>query len=390
MNKKKINVLLSLILASSMGMACSNIAIQTDTNTIVGRTLDFEENTGNVFGMGRVGDVNHTRMNVHPVAHSLTWTNRYDFVGQTGMNNPNIIDGINAKGLYAGFFYLPGITQYPQYNQAKAKPALGVFDVVNYVLGEASSVPNAIHLLNNVQMVENAIALAPNTQPGVYGIMPMHILLRDQAGHSAVIEFIKGQAHITQNIGPVLTNSPSIEWQRHNAAQYNYVRTNNTQKRYDGLYMNGSGFDGIPGDWTPPGRFARATQVIKHFPKSFNDTQATLVARQALSVVEVPLGVNPSPTLWESMANLKANTYSFRPMLHVVDQEKHVFDIDAQSQGGWQTVSLLDLVKRDSIPSGWLHAILGPSYPVTKVERLMQPTQGPASSAPNPVFNQSS
>lgn len=367
-------------------LSCSNVAITSPHNTIVARTLDFEENTGNVFALGRVGQENFADLNLNRHAKNLSWTNRFAFMGQTGMESSIIIDGFNTAGLYAGYFYLPGITQYPRYHASIHKPGLGVTNVVNYVLGEAASVKQAIALLHKLQIVENALPLQPGIKKTAYAVMPVHILLRDKTGASAVIEFIDGKTVISKNIGPVLTNSPSIKWQQNHARHYNYVRTNNTNKKFGGLHMNGSGFYGIPGDWTPPSRFARAAQVIRHFPQAHNSKQAMSLARQALHVVEVPLGTNPSPTLWESIVNLAAGQYYFRPMLKVIDSKHYMYAVQYHGLNDWKSYNLNEIVKSKQLPAGWILAKLKPGHYVKHVINMLHPKSGPVFPPPNPRF----
>lgn len=373
-------------LVTGSALACSNIAVSTSQNNFIARTMDFEENTGNVFGLGRIGQKNTSDTNMSPGAKPATWINRFNFLGQTGFHNPNIVDGINSAGVYAAYLYLPGETQYPTYNKNINKPALGAFDAVNFILGKASSVKNALQLLSETQIVGNAISLNNPQSPGSFGVVPIHIVIRDKSGDSAVIEFINGKTEATHQLGHVLTNSPNIQWQNQHASRYNYVSTNNTNQKFNGQYMNGSGFMGIPGDWTPPSRFSRATQVIRHFPNAHDDTQALSLTRQALAVVEVPLGTNPSPTIWESIANLSQGTYYFKPVLKVINSRTHTYAVDNNGLNSWQTYNLSKITKQTRLPEGWIDSIIKPHTDLKKVISLMQPTEGRLSTTPAPKF----
>ena len=202
--------------------------------------------------------------------------------------------------------------------------------------------------------------------------MPMHILIRDMSGHSAVIEFLGGKTRVYKHPGQVLTNAPSLDWQRHYASKFNYVKTNITHQRVDGELMSGSGFLGIPGDWTPPGRFSRMTQVLKHFPKCHTDAQALFLARQGLGIVDVNLGVNPSPTLWESISNLRAGDYYFRPLLKVLDSEKHVFTPVDYKINAWQKFNVKAISDGNQLPPHWLKARIQPTITVRHFIDMME------------------
>lgn len=355
----------------SQSLSCTNFSVSTKNNVIVARTLDFESNLGNQFALGYQGDLNSSNLNLNKKAPVFYWKNKYAFLGQTGMHNPIIIDGINSRGVYAGYFYLPGITKYPKLNSQLKKPALGIFDVVNYILGVASSVKDADKLLSRVQIVNNAVSLDPTHSNSPFAIMPMQILIRDKSGASMVIEFINKKAIFFRHPGHVLTNAPSLSWQLRNARKYDYVKTNLSHLKYDGQLMSGSGFVGIPGDWTPPGRFVRMTQVIRHFPKCQSDAQALYLARQGLGIVTVNLGVNPSPTLWVSISNLKKGVYYFRPLLNVVNAKKHIYSPMRDDINSWREYNLKKVVAQGQIPKGWLRARISQAKKVTSYVNMM-------------------
>lgn len=381
--KKTLTATASLLLALNVAQACSNVAINATGNTVVARTLDFEQNTGNVMALGLPGQSNISNTNLTPQAQAYRWVTQYAFLGQSGYKNPNILDGMNDCGVYVGYFYLPGITHYPAY-KSQGKPALGITDVANYLLGTSSSVDDALNQLKKVQLVANGIAVDAKHEPGVYEIMPIHILIRDNHGDSAVIEFIKGHTVVHHPAGAVLTNAPDFNWQRNNAKKYNYTTTNNTNQQVDGLYMNGSGFEGIPGDWTPPGRFARATQVLKHFPHVYTNAQAMTLAQQALATVEVPLGVNPSPTIWESIANLHTHDYYFRALYNITDSTSHTYQVVDNGMPPWQVYHLDKIAATDRLPKGWVSAEINHQAPLIKLLNMMQATPGKQNPAPNP------
>ncbi len=297
---------------SATSQACSDIAVTGNGFAAVARTLDFEANTGSLFGLSHVGDKNTSNVNwpqSFPV-HAKSWVTKYSFMGQTAFGTNVILDGINSQGVYAGFLYLPEFTRYPVANAKDSRPELAVTDTANYVLATADSVNQAVKELKQVQLVKSAVQKGSK-----FLFVPVHLVIRDKTGNSAVVEWIDGKTVIHQPAGDVLTNSPPLDWQLNNAKKYDYTSTSNTNRKWDGHYMNGSGFYGVPGDWTPPGRFARAAAVLKSMPKPNSESQALALAYQALQTVAVPLGVNPSPTLWMSLADLKNNIYYFHPVI---------------------------------------------------------------------------
>lgn len=345
---QKINlslVLLSSLLFFNSMSACSNIFITNDHGiATVARTMDLELNTGNAMGYGKKGWKNESNINLPQSGHihALKWINKYNFIGQTAFHTPGITDGMNSAGLYVGYLELPNISRFPNPNPKDKRPELGILDINNYLLGMAASVPQAIRLLSNVQTVANAAQVSIKNH--LYFIsIPVHIALRDKLGNSAVIEWLnyhgqrkmfvfyhpRGTNHVIETVpsthakpvifkdtqGAVLTNAPDFAWQLTNAAKYNNVYNGNSKQKWDGIYMNGSGMVGIPGDWTSPSRFVRAAQLLRVTPKPTNQQQAMALALGILQTVKVPAGSNPSPSIWATMSDLTHGNYYFKPYL---------------------------------------------------------------------------
>ena len=317
---KKILILSLACALSASAWACSNVFITNSKNSVVARTMDFPFNTGATIGYGVKGEKNTSVINMQknaPIDKAVTWTNTHDFLGMTFLNGDVLVDGTNDAGLYAAMLYLPDFTKYPTYNAKDSRPMLGVADSVNYLLGTSSNVTEALQHFNQVQSVRSAPKIELKGKAGLYILPPFHLILRDHTGHSAVVEWIGGKANVHDNAGPVLTNSPSYDWQLQHAARYNYVSSENINAKFAGSYMNGSGFLGLPGDFTPPNRFARATQIIKHMPVPQNNNEAIQLALAAIETIQVPIGSSDSPSLWKSVADLNNRDYYIDIMYHV-------------------------------------------------------------------------
>lgn len=93
---------------------------------------------------------------------------------------------------------------------------------------------------------------------------PCHYTIHDAEGNSIVIEFVKGKMNLHENPLGILTNSPTFDW--HVTNLRNYINLSPTEVpafELDGVefaqFGSGSGLHGLPGDFTPPSRFIRAT-----------------------------------------------------------------------------------------------------------------------------------
>jgi penicillin V acylase-like amidase (Ntn superfamily) len=352
---------LSVALMGSV-FACSNVAVSGNGYTAVARSMDLTINTGNVFALGRRGEKNTSDLNMGPAdATPVTWVNSHNFMGQTGMAGPDILDGINDAGVYVGFLYLPAVTQYPAYHAKRNKPVLGIANLLNYILGTSSSVNEALKKLSQVQLVISAAPLYPKKQKGVYAIFPIHAVIRDKTGDSAVLEFVGGKTVIYHPAGNVMTNSPVFSWQLKNAAKYHFATIQESHKTFDGLPMHGSGFWGVPGDWTPPSRFARATQVVRNMPTPKNEQDALQLAMMALETMQVPLGTNPSATIWESLADLNQSIYYFKNMYSV--EKPTYYHSVLNVMHPWQRYNLPKIAQEKSLPPTWVSARLHAAVP---------------------------
>ncbi len=311
----------------TMLLACSNVGISTQdhSNTIIARTFDFPESIHERPLFGAKGEENTTEVKLtkpDKSAHLITWENRFKFIGVSGHIAHQIVDGINEKGLYIGWLYLPSETSYPTYKPINKKPIIGVFDLGNYLLGTAKNVKQAITLLKQLQPIGQYIQMTP--QLAVQ--FPLHLIIRDKSGHSALIEFIQGKVHIKTPAPAIITNAPNIKWQLNNSKQFTQIlsQKDSTQKWNDQI-MSGSGFYGLPGDFSSPSRFIRGNVIAKNSPVAHTTNEAKIIASDAINSLTVPLGMNPSPTLWLTMADLKNTIYYYRAKYDVINQNKHIY-----------------------------------------------------------------
>ena len=321
--------------------ACTNVLVTDGVYASVARTMDFAVNMGDKMGYGAVGAANVSNVNLKQSseANPVAWSNKYAYIGQTGFKTYVVLDGINAAGVYAGFLYLPGITKYPEYNPNDKRPELGVLDSINYVLGTSANVEEAMENLKNVQFTPNTVPLNIGGGKIAYLCFPLHLIIRDKHGSSLLVEWIDGKVktyyhkansndtieatnfenqvtHAGFNMSTV-TNAPEYSWQINNVKKYDKLFNGNSDEKVDGLYMNGSGYFGMPGDYTPPSRFVRAYVISKFMPKANNQNETDASAYGLLASVTMPIGVSSDTTLWASVSNLRDNVYYWKPLMNM-------------------------------------------------------------------------
>ncbi len=204
----------------------------------------------------------------------IAWKTTYGMVGMNAAAAPSIItDGMNEKGLVVSSFYLPGFAQYLPPSDARQADTLGSWEVGSYLLSTCATADEAVAALTNTVWVAQQDCAAL----GIF--LPLHYLISDASGTVKVAEYIGGQLHIHDNPVGVLTNSPSFDWHLTNLSNFVNlsplnVATTNVGNLNVPSFGQGSGFIGIPGDYTPPSRFVRAA-LYSHWatlPASASDT----------------------------------------------------------------------------------------------------------------------
>ena len=93
---------------------------------------------------------------------------------------------------------------------------------------------------------------------------PFHYVVYDKSGKSIAIEPVGGKLVVRDNVLGVMTNSPTFDWHMTNLRNYISLNPRNVPdldisgETFKQLGQ-GNGMLGLPGDFTPPSRFVRAT-----------------------------------------------------------------------------------------------------------------------------------
>lgn len=266
--------------------ACTDFLLKTtDGTSIVGRSMEWGADLqSHVWLHGR----GESRSSTTPDGKTgATWKSKYGYLGVDADNLPLAVDGMNESGLSMGMLWLPG-TVYQDVSSTKPAAVLSLLDLGHWILGN----------FKTVDEVKSAIADMRIWSPKLAdwgGTPTAHLALHDGQGNSAVIEFIDGQQKIYDNPGRVLTNAPTFDWHTTNICNYIRLSAANAQPAtLRGTVLappgQGGGFLGIPGDWTPPSRFVRATAMLA-FAKAAKDSPAGVnLGLHVLNAVDIPLG----------------------------------------------------------------------------------------------------
>ncbi len=247
-----------MLFASSTTDACTGIMIKTkDGKTVHGRTLEFgiEVSTSIIAvpkGYQFIGKTDN--------GAGMKYETKYAMTGLITFSEINIADGMNTAGLSCGAFYFPTMAKYAELTKENQSKALSPTDFNNWVLAQFATVDEVRKAIENEEVV-----IVPTVLDG-WGAAapPFHYVVYDKSGKSIVIEPIDGKLVVYDNPIGVMTNSPSFDWHMTNLRNYTNLKAENVNSMtINGVTFKqlgqGSGMNGIPGDFTPPSRFVRAT-----------------------------------------------------------------------------------------------------------------------------------
>ena len=292
---------------------CTTFRIRTESgDVVIGRTMEFALDLGwRLLVIPRGSEFAGTA----PDGPGRPFHADHGFVGVGALGRSSATDGINDAGLYAALLYLPGYAEYQSADGVPAGELVSADEVASLVLAGAGSVREAIDLVSDVTVwnrVEDLLG----------AVLPIHLVLFDVGGDAAVVEWVGGERHVHENPVGVCTNAPPFDWHVTNLRNYvNLSATNVSPMDLDGLSVKGlgegTGLLGLPGDWTPPSRFVRATAIAHATLPVASADAAMLAALHIANAFDIPKGVVRSPeggdfTAWSSVIDLAGRRYVLR------------------------------------------------------------------------------
>ena len=247
-----------MLFAGETTDACTGIMLKTkDGKTVSGRTLEFgvEVSTSLI-----AVPVNYQFVGNTDKGAGLKYKSKYAMTGIITFSDMNIADGMNSAGLSSGAFYFPTFAEYTPLTKENQHKALSPVDFNNWILSQFATVEEVRKAIEN-----NEVVIVPTVLEGWGEVAPpFHYVVYDKSGKSIVIEPIKGKLVVFDNPIGVMTNSPTFDWHMTNLRNYTNLKAENVNSMtINGVTFEslgqGSGMKGIPGDFTPPSRFVRAT-----------------------------------------------------------------------------------------------------------------------------------
>eukprot|EP01064_Diplonema_japonicum_P002653 TRINITY_DN1169_c1_g1_i5.p1 TRINITY_DN1169_c1_g1~~TRINITY_DN1169_c1_g1_i5.p1 ORF type:complete len:370 (+),score=69.89 TRINITY_DN1169_c1_g1_i5:132-1241(+) len=322
----------TLLLVITQTHACSYFAVESPEGEVLGRTMETagtqsppcKQDPPIAWNLVKV----QKGLTIQPYCTGLplpSWVTRYGYVGIGAPPEVRkVYDGINTEGLSVQTQTL-NTAHYPT-SQANGKINICFFDFAQWALSSFGTVGELKAALQNTSIVADKYPLEGGA---------VHWQVTDAAKNSIVVEVVDEKIAIHNNTVKVMTNDPPFKWQLWNLN--NYMRFN-TQWSYDsGISVqtelgqmpfeisHGTNTVGLPGDYTPPGRFVRLF-FFKQFaqintpPTSTAD--AITLATALINDVHIPKGVvaHNEPkgdlasdyTQWASLKTPSVPTFYYR------------------------------------------------------------------------------
>jgi choloylglycine hydrolase len=311
-------LVISALLAGQTASACTGIRLTAKDGAVVtGRTLEFGVDLQSQVAVFPKGTVFTGEL--PGGAKGITFKSKYGVVGANALGLPAIVDGLNDQGLYAGIFFFPGYATYSTVTPENQSKSLANYQYALWILANFSTVAELKAAFNSVSMAGTPVA-------ALGGPAPAHFRVVDKTGAGAVIEQLNGKLTFFDDPLGVITNSPSFDWHITNLGNYIGLSPMNResitlQGQKISAFGQGSGFFGIPGDFTPPSRFVRAVAFEQAAVQPATGTDAVQQIFHILNNFDIPVGsvrdeVNGKSvdewTTWTSVDDLQNLVFAWR------------------------------------------------------------------------------
>lgn len=268
-------------------LACTDFQLKASDGTIlISRSMEFTvDMKSNLRSSPRGRAFATTAPNGKP---AMAWKATYGYLYLDSLDQNFAVDGMNEQGLAFEYLYLPGETTYQAVPDGKENQSLPYLYLGDWVLSNFKNIAEVKQALTDKFIFSQPLAALQNA------VFPVHAAIHDANGNGIVIEFINGRMQIYDFMG-IMTNSPIYSWQVTNLRNYlnlspyspNPITANGITYAATG---QGAGMLGLPGDISPPSRFARTAFLAKYSYPVNNASDLLNLSQHIINNVDIPLG----------------------------------------------------------------------------------------------------
>ncbi len=292
--------------------ACTRILWNDNKLAVVaGRTMDWPESTEPkllVFPRGIARDGGLVGTEVAVKDNPARWTSKYGSIG-TSVYGLGTVDGLNERGLAIHLLYL-NATDFGPRDAKKPGVQAGLWG--QYLLDNASSVAEALKLLDDIQIV---MVEARGHKATV------HLAMEDATGDSAIVEYVGGKPVVHHGRQyRIMTNDPVYDEQLALLARQDFSKPSSEMP--------------LPGNVNPRDRFQRAAYYSALLPEPKSEREAIAGILAIARNVSVPFG---APYKGFGIYNTE-----YRTAVNLTDR-RYFFELTTSPNVIWADLTKLDL-----------------------------------------------
>ena len=283
---------------------CTAFMLKTSQGIVTGRTLDYSQPSVYNTKVYKKGEIIQSVYVPAPPQSQFSWKVMHEFITVNNVlaDPPNYLvafEGMNKSGIAISGNLANA--DYP--NSDTTKPTLSSDDIVCYILSLAANINDVKKLFSSINIVSK---------------WKYHYIVFDSSGNSLVVEFDNCKAMFYDNVTPILTNNPDINYHLGNLNNFANLKNYNSQSitPTSGNQFHGAGMYGLPGDWMSPGRFIRGHFMIVEGQNYISDTKEAInLASKIINSVSLIKGIdlgksatsNPIYTQLQIIKDIKNN-----------------------------------------------------------------------------------
>lgn len=263
---------------------CTGIALKLgDGKHLLGRSLDIP------YEFGQQVMLVPRNLELRNAIDESKFKTKYAILGMGTLidNHPMLADGVNEKGLACAGLNFGALAVFEK-EAVEGKVNIGSYDFITWVLTNHETVAQLKETLKDLILVDkNFNAVTAPAQ--------LHWIIYDKNGDCIVVEKEADGLHVYDNKIGVMTNLPNFKWHMTNLTQYMRMQPKESGNLNWGeceleAFSQGSGNFGIPGDYTSPSRFVRASFLKTNIKYIDNELDGVTGLFHVFSSCDVPLG----------------------------------------------------------------------------------------------------
>ena len=319
---KKSIFALVLVGAANVSLACTAVNVTAKDGTVIaGRTMEWALEMKWQLNSLPAGTAYELTAPASLKKPAVAATTKYALVGISSAEFPGapaFLEGQNSAGMGMSANFLPGFTEYQKVSEKDTHYA-SILEFGTLTLGSYGSVEELKQDLPKYKVWVDA-------SMQVDGVTPwLHFVFTDKTGDSVVVEFVKGQMRMHDNVANVLTNAPTYDWHLTNLRNYlsltNFAPASMTLNGQNVTEIGqGGGMQGLPADYTPPSRFVRSVYLRQFADVPKTADEGVQLTAHILNNVDIPVGVSSSKangkvvsdyTQWVAIKDLTRQQWHF-------------------------------------------------------------------------------